>query len=364
MVIKTNEELYESDLFDDSAGYEDTPEVRVSKGLTERDRRFASLLYQIFNELWGLCIVKGKPGAGKDTFLNWFLLTCKRYFPQKRILRDEKPRRLFGTYAGLFDRGQIHTDLARMREIARGARKEAGGARFDGTYMAALGKAADEWATGDGAKVLLQNSIIGLTEYHKYVYKREAHDPMNKTMGGIHKVARHLNTLVVGNTQLLSDLDKYTSKPFVNWIVDCSRPSIHSTVYSFTVQRVGYDSHRDQFTPLGYPKVLPLVDAGKPRSFLGNGKIVIRKPSYIPETEEELIVLQALKMGIDDYETLVEFLDDEGAMPEAETLSVLKDLCLKLPLKQPKYAIWYPCYYFTFNSKSAPSMTTKVKVEE
>ena len=81
-----------------------------------------------------------------------------------------------------------------------------------------------------------------------------------------------------------------------------------------------------------------------------------------PETEEERIVLDVVKAGADNYETLVEFLETEGDMSEIETLMTLKQLCLKLPDRPPKFAIWYPCYYFLFNSRSVPQINTGLKV--
>src|SRR3990172_10472795 len=102
----------DDDLFDESGGYEDEKGYTPPPGLSEQERRQARTLYRIFEGLWGLCIIRGDPGTGKDTFLNWFLYTVKRFFPDKRVLRDEKPRRLFGDYAALFNEERIRDDLA------------------------------------------------------------------------------------------------------------------------------------------------------------------------------------------------------------------------------------------------------------
>jgi hypothetical protein len=351
-------ESMDDSLFDDSSGYEDDKGIQLTPGLSEHERRQATALYRLFNELWGLCVIRGEPGAGKDTFLNWLLYTLKRYFPGKRILRDEKPRALFGPYAGLFNEERIQEDLKRMREVAKGSGKQSAG---DVNYLNALEKAAEEWVGGDGAKVMLQHSVVGLTEYWKYVYNREPHNPMNKTMGGIHKMGRHLDTLIAGCVQLETDLDKKTCKPFINWRVTCTRSVRDSTRYTYIVQRVKYDQRLDLLVPISrIPTTIP-VDAGKPRSFIGDGRIIIRKPNYQPETEEERIVWDAIRAGLDRYDDLVEFLEDEGDMSEFETLATLKGLCLKLPNQKPKFAIWYPCYYFIFNSRSAPSMKSNIK---
>ena len=352
-VLKMSE--LDGDLFDESAGYEDDTGIKLTKGLSEQERKQATLIYRIFNELWGLCIVRGDPGAGKDTFLNWFLFTCKRFFPEKRILRDEKPRKLFGAYAGLFNEERIKEDLKQMRNVASGV--------GIGQMDAVLERAADKWAKSDRARILLQDSIVGLTEFWKYVYNREPHNPMNKTMGGIHKMKRHFNTLIVGCTQLESDLDKKTCKPFIDWRVTCTRSQRDSTRYTFILEKVKYDKRMDMIIPIGRPLAIP-VDAGKPRPYIGDGKIVIKRHHYRPENLEEAIVLEAVKAGLDTYEGLVAFLQATGDMSEFEILATLKELCLKLPNKRPKFAITYPCLYFIFNSRSAPQLRTSLKVSD
>jgi len=342
------------DLFDESAGYEDDTGIKLTKGLSERDRKQATLIYRLFSGLWGLCIVRGDPGAGKDTFLNWFLYTCKRFFPDKRILRDEKPRKLFGSYTGLFNEERIKEDLDQMRGVATGV--------GIGQMDAVLEKAAEKWVNSERGKVLLQGSIVGLTEYWKYVYNREPHKPINKTMGAIHKMGRHFDTLVIGNTQLESDLDKKTCKPFVNWRVSCTRSQRDTTRYMFILEKVKYDRRMDMIIPIGRPFAIP-VDAGKPRSYIGDGKIIIKKRNYRPETPEEAVVLEAIKAGLDTYEELVAFLEEAGDMSEFEILATLKELCLNLmPRKRPKFVIWYPCIYHIFNSRSAPNLRTNIKV--
>ena len=342
-------------LFDESAGYEDDTGIKLTKGLSEQDRKQATLIYRLFNGLWGLCVVRGDPGAGKDTFLNWFLYTCKRFFPEKRILRDERPRKLFGPYAGLFNEERIKGDLDQMRSVATGV----SAVQMD----AVLERAAEKWVNSERAKVLLQGSIVGLTEYWKYVYNREPHKPINKTMGAIHKMGRHFDTLIVGNTQLESDLDKKTCKPFINWRVTCTRSQRDTTRYTFLLEKVKYDRRMDLIVQIGRPFAIP-VDAGIPRPYIGDGRIVIKKPNYRPETPEEAIVLEAIKAGLDTYEGLVAFLEAAGDMSEYEVLGTLKDLCLNLmPRKRYKGALDYPCIYKIFNSRSAPNLRTSIKVE-
>ena len=349
-------ERLDEDLFDESAGYEDDTGIKLAKGLSEREQKQATLIYRLFNELWGLCIIRGDPGAGKDTFLNWFLYTCKRFFPDKRILRDEKPRKLFGTYDGLFNEERIKEDLNQLRASVKGT--------SIGQMDNAMEQAADKWVKGERAKVLLENSIIGITEFWDWVYNRNPHKAINKTMGGIHKMKRHFPTLILGCVQLESDLDKKTCKPFIDWRVTCTRSQRDTTRYTFILEKVKYDRRMDLIIPMSRPFAIP-VDAGKPRSYIGDGKIIIKKRWYKPETSEEAIVLEAIKAGLDTYDGLVDFLESAGNMSEYEVLSTVKDLGLNLmPKKRYKGIITYPCVYGIFNSRSSPNLKTSIRVSD
>lgn len=347
--------INDNDLYDNTIGYDEEVSVRFAEGLSEEEKRRATMLYHLFNELWGVCIVKGDPGMGKDLFGNYLTYTMKRYFPWKRILRDEKPRRLFGEYAGLFNDMVLKEELRKMRVVAKGDKSE-----NILNYGDALEKAADLWVTEEG-EVLLKNSVLYLTEYWRYCYNREPHNPMNKTMGAIHKVKRHLDCLVIGTVQLPSELDRKTCLPWIDWQVSCTRSATNKTGFIYYVQKVKYEKGVDALYPLG--RSFPIaVDAGKPRNYLGDGKVHIRKGRewYKPESEEERIVLDVIKAGYDTYEGIVGLIESDGDMSEAEVLDTLKEL----KFRKHKRAIDYPCFFGLYNSKSAPQIRTQLRVEE
>lgn len=339
------------EVFDETPGYDEEVGAQLAKGLTLQQREQARLLYNIFNGFWGLCFVKGLPGTGKDLFGNYISYLIKTYFPHIRILRDEAPYALYGAYAGLFNDTVLATDLAKMRAVAKGA-----GVKSVKEFGAVLEKAADDWVTSEGL-VLLKNSVLYLTEFHRYCYKRDPHSAMNKTMGGIHKMKRHINTLILGTTQLVSDLDRFTCLPFVDWQVTCVPRG--KTEFIYFIHKAKYDKNRDKIELLGTPFQIP-VDAGKPQSSLGDGTIKIIRPEYIPKTEEERIVLDVIKAGYGRYEDIVELLATEGDMSERETLATLKEL----RFRKNKRAVGYPCWFALYNSKSAPSLRTSLKAVE
>lgn len=334
-------------LFDESSGYDDDSGVRLASNLAPEERYQATQLYRVFNELWGLCIVSGEPGSGKDLFGNYLSYKIKKYFPWKRILRDEKPRKLFGEYAGLFNESVLYSDLQRMKAVAKGV----GILNID----AVLDKVADDWVTKSG-QVLLKNSLLYLTDLWNYCYNREPHNPMNKTMGAIFKVKRHLDCLTIGTVQLPSELDKKTCLPWVDWQVTCTKSATNKTGFAYYVQKVKYDSRLNILARIGSP--FPIAfDAGKPRTELGDGKIVIRRQNYRPENEEERIVLDVVRAGVDTYEDIVALLETEGDMAEDEVLDTLKEL----KFRKSKRAIIYPDYFGLYNSKNAQAMRTSLR---
>jgi len=340
----------DEDLYDKSAGYDDETGVRYADGLTDIEKSQAITFYRLFNELWGLCIVKGPPGSGKDVFGNYIAHKIGRLFPHKRILRDERPYELFGPYAGLFNEQVLAEDLKRMKEFAKGLKGE--------RASDALDKAADQWASSRG-NVLLKHSLLYLTEYWKYCPCREPHSPMNKTMGAVHRMKRHFDCLIVGTVQLVRDLDKFTCLPYIDWEVTCTRSPSNTTGFVYYVQKVKYSRRLDVLVPLGSPFVLP-VDAGKPHTYLGDGKLRILKNKYQPVFEEERIVLDVIKAGAGTYETLVDYIETHGDMTEGEILATLKEL----KFRKSKRVIDYPCYFGLFNSKSASEVKTSLKVQE
>jgi len=337
------------ELFDNTTGYEGEIGVKLAEGLTPIEKREAFFLYRLFNELWGICIVVGVPGTGKDLFSNIIAYKIKRFFPWKRILRDERPRELFGVYAGLFNDSVLSEDLERMKAVAKG--------KSTADYGEALEQAVDDWVTEKG-QVMLKNSLLYLTEYWRYCYKREPMSPINKTMGGIAKEKRHLDCLLLGTAQQVEDLDRFTCLPFVDWCVTCTRSAKNKTEFIYYIHRTQYDKRRETLVQIGKPEIVRF-DAGKPRSDLGDGKITIAKQLYEGVNEEEEIVLRVIKAGYDNYEEIVNLLETKGDMEEWETLNTLK----YLKFNRQKRAIDYPCWFGLYNSKSAPQIDTRLRVE-
>lgn len=93
---------------------------------------------------------------------------------------------------------------------------------------------------------------------------------------------------------------------------------------------------------------------------MGDGRIVIQRDNYRPETDEERIVLNVVRAGIDKYEDIVDLLTTQGDMEEDEVLGTLKEL----KFRKRKRAVDFPCFFALYNSKSAPSVKSSLKIGE
>lgn len=344
------------ELYDDTAGYESDVGLLLTPGLSYEEQIEAVNIYKIFRGLWGLCIIVGDRGMGKDLFGNIISYLIKRYFPQKRILRDEKPRPLYGAYAGLFNKTVMAEDLDRMKAVANRNRGSGG-------YVSGLTTAADDWVADKGM-VLLKNCVLYLVEFWDWVYNRNPHDPMNKTMGAIHKMVRHLDSLIFGSVQIVGDLDKHTCLPFVDWQINCGRSKDNWSEYKYVCYKVKWDINKKRLVKIMMAPHTFIFDGAKPKKFLGDGKIKILRHDYMPYNEDERVLLDVIKSGYDDYDAIVDLLYNEGDMDEDEVLETLK----QLQFGRDRYGIFkrvieYPCWFLVYNSKSAPQIKSSMRVE-
>lgn len=221
-----------------------------------------------FYGIAGLMLVTGDPRQGKGLFANVFAWKIKRYFKNKRILRDDHPTALFGEYT-LFNEDTLREDIARMAEVAmEDVPKQAKSARQKAQLIAQV----DQWRTEMGM-VLVQNAVALLDEYWKYVYKREPMSPMNRAMGGLNKMWGHTETLYMGVAQTQHDLDRFTCLPWVTHQVRCQMMGERPGTVEAHLYHVRYDRARGKLIQVDKAPVKIIVDGLKERPELGISRI-------------------------------------------------------------------------------------------
>lgn len=213
----------------------------------------------------GLMLVTGDIGSGKDLFSNVFAWKIKSYFRGKRVLRDEMPRRAFGYYIP-FDEVTISRELDSMEELS-----DLRGGHQVGKKVkeAALKSAVDRWVKSKSVELLMQNSVLFLTEFWKYMHKRRQMTNICYTLAGLIKLWRHHDQLIMGITQDKYDLDPTQCLQYVNFEARCSwseQMADTTCVHIYTTRYVGSSGVLN--TGRKKPLIL-FINGSEPRPQLG-----------------------------------------------------------------------------------------------
>jgi len=163
-------------------------------------------------------IVTAPPRQGKDLWSHWLAWKQKRYFQGRRVFLDEKPRRPFGLYEP-FNEAVMVEELEKMSEQSGAVVLPKEIKRKDTKLADAVKQLGSKWATANEVK--LQNAILYLTEFWRYMHNRNPFSPMGITVGGIIKVWGHLGILIIGVSQFSRELDAISCLPYVTHEAQC-----------------------------------------------------------------------------------------------------------------------------------------------
>ena len=337
--------MIKEDFFDYEPGYDDNSSLHIKENIPEWQYEEAVRYFALFQELWGLVLISGERGFGKDLLLNYLAWITYRSF-DKKLLRDEKPRELFGLYDGIFNEEVLSDQINKMNAEAKGLKTWTEKDEL-------MSRIAEEFVMSKEAQDLFSNSILALTEYWKYVYKREPHKPMNKTMGAIHKMLRHYPSIIFGSIQIISDLDKYTCHPFINYEIRANRSQTNRTGFIYMVYKCKY--HQTSGVNISpYPIDVIKLDGARPVTELGM-PIEIIDSGYVG-SKVEMKLLDAIRSGVVTFEDLVR----EVKYRRRDDTTVLKVLKY-LFMHKPK-VINYGCWFNIFNSRSKPQISGSKRI--
>jgi len=251
----------------DNLYYPDTDEeeglynVELNPGLTEREVEEALKLYKLSR---GIMIVTGPIGSGKDLWGNVLTWKLKRYIKNKKILRDEKPRRMYGHYEP-FDSTTIMHEFAQLAtELESELPDEI--KRRDADAIRKMANLSDEWLARVGEEKL-KNSVLYQTEFWRLMHNRKPFSPIGILIGAIIKRWRHLDLLVLGTAPLKRELDAISCLPYVTHEVRCSATT-DPNKFHYRFFPVRYVGTRGILEVAGKP--IPfIIDGGKHREELG-----------------------------------------------------------------------------------------------
>lgn len=226
-------------------------------GLTLREEKEAGFLRTIGK---GVMLVTGKPGSGKDLFATSISYLNKYYF-NRRILLDFRPKETFGEYT-LFNAAVMMQEIDKM---AKAAKTE--GATVDETDK--LVQTASEKYIEQN-EILFRGAILYLSELKRYCYNRNPHNPVNKFIGSLCTVWRHLDILIIGTHVQMHEIDQYSFLAYVTHWAKCSWSLTRQNTTDVTITRGAFIGSSGVYDVAAKPVILH-VDGGKSRELL-NGK--------------------------------------------------------------------------------------------
>ena len=336
------QQLTSYELFDDEDAYASDAH-ELNDGLLPHEIEDAARIAAISR---GVMLVTGMPGAGKDLFSNILSYKIKKYFTGRHVVRDERPRSLFGIYTP-FNEDMLLEDAKRMEQVAKGegAHKQ----MEDKTTGTAdqLIRQRGRWNT-KGGEVLLQNSVQYYSEFWRYLHNRRPFNPMGIMLGGVLKIWRHLDTLIIGVCQQLHELDKYSCQPYATYEVRCSWSSTRQYTGRYQLRKVRYISSTGVFE-MGSSKPTTIwLDGNKPRPVLGMWINHLPNGTRISQLGQDIVEVVHDNPKIDLYNLSVALNRDSEEVEDALNRLIQREIvsCYR--------------YFDLYNSKSAVALKPKV----
>lgn len=243
----------------------------IREGLGWKARKEASFIRSIAR---GVMLITGSQGSGKDLFGISLCAMNKYYLADiidpsrpRKILLDFYPKRAFGEY--IFFDPEIM--LQEINKMAKAAKMEGFETSEDPEESDFIKESTRKWALEGEGELLLKGAVMYLSELKRYCYNRNPHSPINKYIGSINTLWRHLDLLVLGTHVKSNEIDVKSFLEYVTHNVNCdwSMTREHTTVV--TLSSVRYMSGNDVYKVVGKKRKF-LVNGNEPKTFLDGKK--------------------------------------------------------------------------------------------
>jgi hypothetical protein len=245
-------------VFDESVNNPALYQEILNPDLTEAQIEDAKSLY---NMTRGVMIVTGFPGSGKGVFANTLAWKIKRYYKDKKVFRDDAARRPFG-YFKLFNEEFIMGEMEAMAK-ASGTTSEVQKELKTQKAIKDASSLAKAWMANRG-QVMLQNGVLMLDEFWRYMHNRRPMNPMGLIIGGILKTWRHLDLLVIGMAPQKRELDAISCLPYITHEVRCSWSLMQPDTTDVRIFKVRYVGAKGVIEATGQPMLIH-INGGKER---------------------------------------------------------------------------------------------------
>lgn len=239
--------------------------VELNKGLSEQEVEWAEKIIDwltIKGHFFGInghMIVTGMPRQGKGLFASFFIWLLIHLFKGKHVLSDEALKPAFGPH-DIFNEDVLREDIDKMAQMNKdlGIKQQKDFAKLKESEKQSL---IDGWITDGPGKTLLQNSILRLAEYWRYMFNRRPGSMMNYFMMGILKQWGHMDSFIIGDSHFAHDLDAYTCLPYVNYDVRCTWSNSHPNTVEAKLYRVEFNRAKQCLVPVDR-KPIPIYICG------------------------------------------------------------------------------------------------------
>jgi len=210
------------DLFDTSMPPQNSDELNLNSWITDKEREEDALIYNQFKR--GVMLVIGEPGAGKETWMHYLLYKLRRLYKGFTVMLDRKPRPAFGKYTLINEEVLMDEFTSLNQKYKTGEASIVHDfARFS-KHKEKLNDIMKMWHVDN--KELFYNAGMGLTEFWRYFYNRDPHNPMNKTISPLFKRYRHHDLLVIGTAPQWDELDIKSCLKHLTHVIECSQTGV------------------------------------------------------------------------------------------------------------------------------------------
>lgn len=236
-------------------------------GLSYKAKKEIEFLYTFAR---GIMMITGDTGSGKDLFAIAIAAMNKYYFndlnhPDKprKILLDFYPKRAFGYYT-FFNPDVMMEEIQKMAKAANQTGFETSNDPKESEFV---DEATEKWALGGEGEILLNGSVLYLSELKRYCYNREPHRAVNKFIGKICTIHRHLNMLILGTHVFANEIDVNAYLQYVTCWAKCSWSLTKQNTTDVILSRGRYSLGTNVYKVIGKKKVLH-IDGKAPREYL------------------------------------------------------------------------------------------------
>lgn len=234
---------------DDDREFDEFP---IREGLTYKQRKEAEFLRTISK---GVMLITGKAGSGKD-LLGHSIAYMNKYYFGRRVLLDSPPKKAFGEYT-LFNTSVMMKEIDKMAKSSR--------AELTDNEMQDINL---EWIEQN--QTMFRGAVLYLQELKRYCYNRNPHNPVNKFIGSLCTVWRHLDLLIIGTHIQKHEIDQYSFLYYVSHWAKCTWNLTRPNTTDAKITRGAFIGSTGVFDVTAKPIILH-VDGNKERDIL-NGK--------------------------------------------------------------------------------------------